>query len=198
MGELTDPRPADRLARLDQADPYSSPWAVRHRLRVLAWEVARATLFRPTPKPFSRWRVLLLRLFGCRVRGRPFVAASAAIKMPWNLTLEHRACLGPHCEVYNLGPVVLREGATIAQHAYLCGGTHDFADPALPLVVGPIEVGAHAFVGARAFILPGVMIGERAVVGACTVVTRDVPAGTVVAGNPARVLGPRPGPPGPA
>jgi putative colanic acid biosynthesis acetyltransferase WcaF len=191
---VTAIRPNNRLARLDQADPYSSPWSVRHRLRVLVWEIVRITLFRPTPKPFSRWRVLLLRMFGCRIRGRPFVSASAAIKMPWNLTLEHRACLGPGSEVYNLAPVVLREGATVAQQAYLCGGTHDFADPALPLVVGPIEIGAEAFIGARAFVLPGIAIGERAVVGAGAVVTRDVPAGMVVAGNPARVLGPRPGP----
>jgi putative colanic acid biosynthesis acetyltransferase WcaF len=193
---MSAPVPADRLTRLTQADPYSSPWTVSHRIRVLVWTVVWAVLFRPTPKPLSPWRVLLLRLFGCKVAGRPFVAASAVIRQPWNLTLEHRACLGPGSEVYNLGPVAIREGATVAQHAYLCAGTHDFADPALPLVVGPIEVGARAFIGARAFVLPGVVVGARAVVGACAVVTRDVPADAVVAGNPARVVGERPLPDG--
>ncbi len=190
-------RPSARLTRLAQADAYSSPWPLRRRLAMLAWAVARVVLFRPTPKALSPWRVWLLRRFGARVRGRPFVAASAVVRMPWNLTLEHRACLGPQCEVYNLGPVVLREGATVAQQAYLCAGTHDFADPALPLVVGPIDVGAHAFIGARAFVLPGVVIGERAVVGAAAVVSRDVPAAAVVAGNPARVVGTRSGPAAP-
>jgi putative colanic acid biosynthesis acetyltransferase WcaF len=184
--------PTSRMAVRTQRDPYSSPWSVRHRLRVLAWTIVRATLFRPTPKPLYRWRVLLLRLFGCRVHGRPFVAASAVIREPWNLTLEDRACLGPGSEVYNLGLVTIGEGATVAQQAYLCCGTHDFADPTLPLVVGPIDIGPHAFIGARAFILPGVMVGARAIVGACAVVTRDVPPNAVAAGNPARVIGQRP------
>jgi putative colanic acid biosynthesis acetyltransferase WcaF len=172
-----------------QPDAYTSPWSLRVRLGVALWGMVWLFLFRPTPKPLSPWRLFLLRLFGCRVSGRPFVSESAVIKMPWNLTLEDRACLGPGCEVYNLAPVVLHARCTVAQQAYLCCGTHDLTKPNLPLVVGPIEVGADAFLGARAFVLPGVTIGEGAVVGACGVVTRDVPAWTIVAGNPAKTIG---------
>jgi acetyltransferase-like isoleucine patch superfamily enzyme len=46
-----------------------------------------------------------------------------------------------------------------------------------------------AKIGANATILPGVVVGENALVGAGAVVVRDVPAGAVVAGNPARVIG---------
>jgi maltose O-acetyltransferase len=52
--------------------------------------------------------------------------------------------------------------------------------------VAPVRIGRRAFIGARAVILPGVTIGDDAIVGAGSVVRRDVPAGTVVAGNPAR------------
>lgn len=55
--------------------------------------------------------------------------------------------------------------------------------------VAPVRIGRRVFVGARAVILPGVTIGDDAVIGAGSVVTRDVPAGTLAAGNPARVLG---------
>lgn len=52
----------------------------------------------------------------------------------------------------------------------------------------PVTIGDNVWVGTRAIILPGVSIGDGAVVGAGSVVTRDVPPRTVVAGNPARVL----------
>ena len=54
----------------------------------------------------------------------------------------------------------------------------------------PIRIGDRVWIGARAIVLKGVQIGEGAVVGAGAVVTRDVPAGALVGGNPARVIRP--------
>ena len=53
----------------------------------------------------------------------------------------------------------------------------------------PVDIADDVFIGMNALILKGVCIGERAVVGAGSVVSRDVPAGAIVAGNPARVIG---------
>jgi maltose O-acetyltransferase len=52
----------------------------------------------------------------------------------------------------------------------------------------PIEIGSDVWVGGGAIILPGVRIGSRAVIGAGSIVTRDIPEGTFAAGNPCRVL----------
>jgi maltose O-acetyltransferase len=52
----------------------------------------------------------------------------------------------------------------------------------------PVEIGSDVWVGGGAIILPGVTIGSRAVIGAGSVVTRDVPAGVLVAGNPSRIV----------
>lgn len=52
----------------------------------------------------------------------------------------------------------------------------------------PVEIGSDVWVGGGAIVLPGVRIGSRAVIGAGSVVTRDVPEGVLAAGNPARVL----------
>lgn len=57
---------------------------------------------------------------------------------------------------------------------------------------GPVSIGNHVWIGYRAIVLPGVTIGEGAVVGACSVVSRDVPPFAIVAGNPARLIGKRP------
>ena len=56
------------------------------------------------------------------------------------------------------------------------------------VLAGGVRVGAAAFIGAGATVLPEISIGAAAVVGAGAVVTRDVAAGDVVIGNPARVL----------
>ena len=57
-----------------------------------------------------------------------------------------------------------------------------------PLVARPVRIGRNVWLGEQVCILPGVTIGEGAVVGANSVVTRDVPPRTIAAGNPARVI----------
>jgi len=175
-----------------QAGAYTSPWTRRRRVALLLWQLAWPLACGWTPKPANAWRLFVLRLFGARIDGRPFVHARARIAQPWNLTLRHRACLGDGAVAYSLGPIEIGAGATVAQEAYLCTGTHDFASPRLPLQTAPIRVGPEAFVGARSFILPGVELGAGCVVGASAVVTRDVAPRAIVAGNPARVIGERP------
>ncbi len=171
-----------------QRTPYDSPWTVKDRLKRLLWELCWALLCRPTPKPFNRWRLLVLKAFGARVEGLPFVHQRVRVEIPGNLILKDRACLGDRAVAYSLGVVEVGEGATVAQEAYLCAGSHDFEDSAMPLRTKPVKVEAGAFVGARAFVLPGVTVGRGAVVGACAVVTRNVEEGEVVAGNPARPI----------
>ena len=102
--------------------------------------------------------------------------------------MHDRACLGDRANAYTLGRIEIRARATIAQEAYLCTGTHDFTSSSLPLQTAPIIVGEDCFVGARAFILPGVTLGDRSIVGACSVVSKDVAADQIVAGQPAEVI----------
>lgn len=141
-----------------------------------------------TPKLFNPWRLLVLRFFGASIHGVPFVYSSSKIYAPFLLALSDKTTLGPESEIYNLGPVALGERVTVSQYAYLCNGSHDLEDPELPLLVGNMMVEDDVFIGARAFLLPGIKVGEGAVVGACAVVTKDVEPWTVVAGNPARFI----------
>lgn len=177
------------LKVMRQASRTASPWPKSELVKVILFRVVWGSTCRYSPKGLGRrWRRLVLAAFGCQLGDRPFIAPSAIIRAPWRLTLGDRACLGPGSEVYNLGQVTIGARATVAQHAYLCGGSHDFSQPHLPLTTGPITIEADAFVGAKALVLAGVRVGERAVVGAGAVVAKDVPADRIVVGNPARIL----------
>ena len=99
--------------------------------------------------------------------------------------------LADNVEVYNLGPIEVGDHTVISQNTHLCNGTHDYKDPSLPLVRPDMTIGSGVWVCADAFIGPGVTIGANALVGARAVVTRDVPADMIVAGNPAKVIRPR-------
>ncbi|MBS0197448.1 MAG: putative colanic acid biosynthesis acetyltransferase [Planctomycetes bacterium] len=193
MSELPKQAPSGHAARIRQKNPdqenrHKSPWSLKERLGMLAWIIVDRLLCRPVPKQFNGWRLFWLRLFGCKITGRPMVHPAAIVKIPWQLTLEDRAAVGPHAEIYNLGHVTLRELSVISQYAYICGGTHNLEDPMLPLLVGDIEIGREVFVGAKALILPGVKIEEGAVIGAGSVVSRDMPAWMICAGNPCRPI----------
>jgi len=175
-----------------QTSSYQNPWPWWTQVLLICWRVTWMIFCRWTPKFFNPWRIFVLKLFGANLSGMPFIHSTARIQIPWNLTMKHRACLGECANAYSLGKIKILEGATIAQEAYLCTGTHDFNDPSLQLITKPIMVGKNAFIGARAMILPGVCIGDHSIVGAMSVVPKDVPNHQIVAGNPAKKIGERP------
>jgi putative colanic acid biosynthesis acetyltransferase WcaF len=125
------------------------------------------------------------------VFGAPFVHGRASIIRPWNLTLHDRSCLGDGAVAYCLDRIELGVGSTVAQAAYLCTGTHEFNNPHFPLKTAAISVGAYAFIGLRAIVLPGVVVGAGSVVGAGAVLTRDTEGWGIYGGNPARKIGVR-------
>jgi putative colanic acid biosynthesis acetyltransferase WcaF len=99
--------------------------------------------------------------------------------------------VGDRAILYSLGEIAIHRGATVSQYAHLCAGSHDYRDPLLPLTKPPIVIGAGAWICADAFIGPGVVVGEMAVVGARAVAMRHVPAHAVVVGNPAEQVSTR-------
>ena len=145
-------------------------------------------IFRLSPRPCFALRRSLLRVFGAKVGANVNIYRSALIYYPWNLEIGKDSSIGEWALVYNLGPVTIGERTTISQRAHLCAGTHDYLNPTLPLIKPPIVIGDEVWVCADAFIGPYVTVANGAVVGACSVVTSDVQAQVVVAGNPAKFV----------
>jgi len=180
--------PQEQIVNPEQTSAYDSPWSGSHRLLRILWEFCWVVFCAWTPKPLNEWRLFWLRVFDAKIDGKPFVHQRARIAIPWNLILHDRACLGDRANAYTLAEIEIGARATVAQEAYLSTGSHDFTQSGLPLITAKITIGEDAFIGARAFVFPGVTIGARSVVGACSVVTHDVPEGVIAAGNPCKVL----------
>jgi putative colanic acid biosynthesis acetyltransferase WcaF len=156
----------------------------------MLWSVFQSTLFRWSPRPFHGYRAHLLRLFGADIPepGKVVIFPTVSVVFPSNLSLAARSMIGPGVKVYNLARITLQRGANISQNCHLCAGTHDYSKWSMPLVTKPITIGENSWLGADVFVGPGVSIGELSVVGARSVVVKDVPPRTVCAGNPCRVL----------
>jgi putative colanic acid biosynthesis acetyltransferase WcaF len=173
----------------DCATPYPKSEVIRRWL----WLFVQSTLFRSSPRPFHWFRAWLLRGFGADIPSpaQVVIFPTARIMFPWKLHLAPRSMVGPHVNLYNLAPVRLEYGANISQNCHLCAGTHDFTRWEMPLVTKPIVIGRNAWLGADVFVGPGVTVGELCVVGARSVVVKDLPPRTICAGQPCRVLKPR-------
>lgn len=85
------------------------------------------------------------------------------------------------------GGITIEDNVLVAANAQLISNNHDLYDHAV-LTCKPVHLKRNCWIGAGATILPGVTVGENAVVGAGAVVTKDVEANTVVGGNPAKLI----------
>lgn len=179
---MTDDQPARELLL------RRSPFSFGNKLARSIWGVVWLVLFRPSPRPAHAWRCLLLRIFGAKIGRGTTVHASARIWAPWNLTMGDHSCMGENVDCYSAASVTLEEWSMVSQYSYLCTASHDYEIGSLPGFQRPIVVKAHAWVAADVYVGPGVTIEQGAVVGARSSVYKDVPAWTVVGGNPARFI----------
>lgn len=132
---------------------------------------------------FPRWRNQLLRWCGYRVGCDVYIADGLMIVEELaerdNLAIGDRVSIGP------------RVTLVTSSHP-----NRSRIAPVAPVARGPVTIEADAWIGAGAIILPGVRIGRGAVVGAGSVVTRDIAPLAVVGGQPARPIRTLSAPPG--
>lgn len=159
--------------------------SIANKIGRALWSVCWLVLYRPTPKIFHLWRVLLLRAFGGTISTSAHPYPSAQIWAPWNLEMAANSCIAEGVVCYNVNKVSLGENATVSQFSHLCTASRDYSAYPMPLTSSPIHIGANAWVTADVFIGPGVTIGEGSVITARSSVFSDIPPWVVARGNPA-------------
>lgn len=106
-----------------------------------------------------------------------------------NLTIGKNVFINSGCKIQDQGGVTIGDGTLIGHNAVLATLNHNI-DPNHrgDIIPAPINIGQNVWIGANATILPGVSIGDGAVIAAGAVVTKDVPENNVAAGVPAKVI----------
>lgn len=108
-----------------------------------------------------------------------------------NITIGDKVFFNFNCVILDVAPVRIGSRVLFGPAVQIYAATHPLsaAERRTGLEGGkPVEIGDDVWVGGGAIICPGVRIGARSVIGAGSVVTRDIPEGVLAAGNPCRVI----------
>jgi len=181
-------RQGDQLRIHVSKQDCPSPHSTSNKIGRVIWSVVWLSLFRPSPRIFFGWRRFLLRIFGANIGKNARISPSVKVWAPWNLTVGDESAIAHHVDCYRVDRLTIGSQTTVSQYAILCTASHDISSPNMQLTSSAIVLEDQSWVSAGAFIGPGVMVCEGAVVGAMSVVTKDIEAWTVHAGNPARMI----------
>lgn len=137
----------------------------------------------------ARVRELLAQLTGREVDETVTLFPPFTADFGRNIRLGRRVFINSGCRFQDQGGVTIGDDSLIGHNTVLATLDHDM-DPERrgDLHPAPIVIGRKVWIGANATILKGVTVGDGAIVGAASVVTKDVPAGAIVVGSPARVV----------
>lgn len=172
--------------------------ARRQLALILYYAVAIRLPGRGPLHPVCRWlRQELCRAFVDAAGASFNIAPGVHLGTGAGVRIGDRSGLGRNCRVY--GPVEIGREVMVGPEVSFLSENHRFDRLDEPIgwqgktALAPPRIEDGAWIGLRATVLPGRVVGAGAVVGACSVVTRDVPPLAIVGGNPARVVGDRRG-----
>jgi len=152
------------------------------------WILASLFLFRLCPLKWSALKCAMLRAFGARIGRGVVIKPRVTITFPWKLTVGDHVWLGEECWLLNLAPIVIESHVCISQRAFLCTGNHNYKSPAFELIARPIQVEVGAWIGAGAFVGPGVTVGNHAVLSVGSIATKNLEPFGIYQGNPAVLI----------
>ena len=127
-------------------------------------------------------------MFGASVGKGVVIKPSVQIKYPWKLSIGDYAWIGEHVWIDNLDQVTIGDHACISQGAMFLTGNHDYSKSSFDLIVKPITVEEGAWVGAKATVTQGVVIGSHSLLTVGSIASKDLPRYSICKGNPAEKI----------
>lgn len=141
--------------------------------------------------PLHTFRKIFFGLAGVKIGAGSTIHIGAKFYHPAGVSIGEGTLIGDHVVLDGRAPLRIGSHVDFASQVMVYNSQHDIHAEDFGPVSAPVVIEDYVFVGPRAIILPGVTIGRGAIVGAGAVVTKDVPAGAVVGGVPAKEIGER-------
>lgn len=169
-----NPRRIDLRTDFDHAKEIKRDRAICFRLHQLM----------PLEKEYN---TLVSELFNGRIGDDSYMMPPVTVIGADRISIGHGVYIMDSVTLMGSGGITIEDGVQIAACVKILSNNHDLSDREV-ITLAPVRLCRGCWIGAGAIILPGVTVGENSVVGAGAVVTHDVPAHSIVAGNPARIL----------
>lgn len=141
--------------------------------------------------PSHSLRSLFYRSAGVKIGKGSTLHTGINFYDPRNVEVGDDTIVGEGSVLDGRGKLEIGSHVDIASEVMIYNSQHDINDENFTAVTKEVVIGDYVFIGPRSIILPGVHVGEGAIVAAAAVVTRDVPPFAVVAGVPAKIIGER-------
>lgn len=155
------------------------------------WWIVQALFFSTSPQFMYGYRVFILRIFGAKIGKAVRIRPSVKFTFPWKVVIGDYSWIGDDVVFYSLGEIEVGKNVVISQKSYLCTGTHDYRDNTFPIFAHKITIEDEVWIASDVFINPGIKVERGAVVGARSLVTKNLTAGGVYIGSPAEKVSER-------
>jgi len=179
----------DIFERLRNGETIPSGDSQAYKLREASYATKKLLVQLNNSSDAAEIRDLLSQITGSDIDESVAVFTPLYINYGKNTKIGKNVFINFDCVFLDLGGITIEDNVLIAPKVSLLSEGHPVSpDERQSLVPGPIHISKNSWIGAGATILPGVTVGENAVVAAGAVVSKDVPANTVVGGIPAKQI----------
>ena len=141
--------------------------------------------------PSRRMRLFLLRNAGAKIGRNVSLFSNTEFRSPSQLIIEGDCSIGKNVLLDARSGLEIKKGTTIASHVLIWSLHHDYNDDNFKAIGEKVVIGSYVWICSRAIILPGVKIGDGAIIASGAVVTKDVEPYFIMGGIPAKKIGER-------
>lgn len=158
-----------------------------YKIKLQIWRCIDTLFFKTSLNPLTCWRVFLLKLFGAKIGKGCYISPKCTIFVPWNFEMGNYSSIDDYAYIKSRAKIKIGDYVSIANFVHIIPAGHNVRSRHFDSDTAPVNIKNGAFIGADTYISKGVTIGEMAVIGARSVVFKDIPNNTIAYGSPCQL-----------